>query len=41
MDYLDIDVENIMLKMYSYFSISVKRRETLNEFHTFVKVEWK
>lgn len=41
MDYLDIDVENLILKMYSYFSISAKRRETLQEFHTFVEIEWK
>jgi len=41
MDYLDIDVENLILKMYSHFSISAKRRETLKEFHTFVEIEWK
>ncbi|CAI6367779.1 unnamed protein product [Macrosiphum euphorbiae] len=27
--------------MYSHFSISAKRRETLKEFHNFVEIEWK
>jgi len=37
MDYLDIDVENLILTMYSHFSISAKRRETLKDFIILLK----
>lgn len=41
MEYLDIDVQNITIKMYSHSSISAERIETSKEFHTFVEIEWK
>lgn len=33
---LDVDVENIVLKLYAHFSQSAKRREELKEFHAFI-----
>jgi len=38
---LDIDIENIVLKIYGHFSVSAKRRDNLKEFHDFVKTEFK
>ena len=35
-----MDIENIVLKIYSHFSMSAKRRETLKEFHIFVETEF-
>lgn len=37
---LDLDVEVIVLKLYSHFSSSAKRREELQSFFTFVDLEW-
>ena len=37
---LNVDIENIVLKIYSHFSMSAKRRETLKEFHIFVETEF-
>ena len=39
-DRLDIDVENIVLKVYNHFSVSAKRREELKNFFEFVHLEW-
>ncbi|KAG7177694.1 hypothetical protein Hamer_G008358 [Homarus americanus] len=36
---LDIDVENIVLKVYNHFSISAKRTAQLKEFCEFVEVD--
>ena len=35
-----MDIENIVLKIYSHFSMSAKRRETLKEFYIFVETEF-
>ena len=37
---LNVDIENIVLKIYSHFSMSAKRRETLKQFHIFVETEF-
>ena len=37
---LNVDIENIVLKIYSHFSKSAKRRETLKQFHIFVETEF-
>ena len=37
---LNEDIENIVLKIYSHFSMSAKIRETLKEFHIFVETEF-
>ena len=37
---LNVDIENIVLKIYSHFSMSAKRRETLKEFYIFVEAEF-
>ncbi|EFN65846.1 hypothetical protein EAG_02387, partial [Camponotus floridanus] len=39
-DKLSVDVENIVLKIYSHFSQSAKRRETLKEFFEFVDLHF-
>lgn len=41
MDFLSLDVENLILKIYSHFSNSAKRREELKSFHKFVNCQWK
>lgn len=41
LDKLSIDVENVVLKIYSFFSSSAKRRESLKEFCEFCDVEFK
>ena len=38
---LNVDVENIVLKIYGHFSVSAKRRETLKDFHSFVETEYR
>lgn len=38
---LDVDIENVVLKIYSHFSVSAKRREELKEFFSFANCEWK
>ncbi|CAL9686817.1 unnamed protein product [Knipowitschia caucasica] len=40
LDKLSVDVENIVLKVYSFFSNSAKRRESLKEFCEFCDVEF-
>ena len=35
-----MDIENIVLKIYSHFSKSAKKRETLKQFHIFVETEF-
>lgn len=40
LDKLSVDVENIVLKIYSFFSTSAKRRESLKEFCEFCDVEF-
>ncbi|KAJ8349752.1 hypothetical protein SKAU_G00248820 [Synaphobranchus kaupii] len=40
LDKLSVDVENIVLKIYSFFSTSAKRRECLKEFCVFCDVEF-
>lgn len=37
---LNVDIENIVLKIYCHFSMSSKRRETLKQFHVFVVTEF-
>lgn len=37
---LDIDIEGVILKFYSHFSVSAKRRDELKEFHNFVDIEF-
>ena len=37
---LDVDIENIVLKIFSQFSMSAKRWKTLKEFHIFVETEF-
>ena len=37
---LNVDIENIVLKIYDHFSMSAKRRKTLKEFHVFVGTEF-
>jgi hypothetical protein len=39
-DYLDIDVETIVLEVFSHFSVSANCREELKEYFAFVDVEW-
>ena len=41
LDKLSIDVENVVLKIYSFFSSSAKRRESLEEFCEFCDVEFR
>lgn len=41
MDALSLDVENLILKIYSHFSISAKRREELKSFHEFTDCQWR
>ena len=41
LDNLNIDVENIILKIYSHFSNAAKRREKLVEFCNFAEIEFK
>lgn len=40
LDKLSVDVENTVLKIYSFFSTSAKRRESLKEFCEFCDVEF-
>ncbi|XP_078282406.1 uncharacterized protein LOC144608476 [Rhinoraja longicauda] len=40
-DQLSVDIETIVLKVYSHFSISASRREELRSFFAFVDVEWR
>lgn len=40
MNFLSIDVENIISKMYSHFSVSGVRREELKKFVAAVEGEW-
>ncbi|KAL2102048.1 hypothetical protein ACEWY4_003809 [Coilia grayii] len=40
LDQLTVDVENVVLKVYSFFSTSAKRRESLKEFCRFCDVEF-
>lgn len=40
LDKLSIDIENIVLKVYSFFSLSAKRRESLKDFCEFCDVEF-
>lgn len=40
MNFLSIDIENIILKIYSHFSISAVRREELKKFVAAVEGEW-
>lgn len=40
LDKLDIDVENIVLKIYNHFSVSAKRRDELKSFFEFVHLQW-
>lgn len=37
---LNVDIENIVLKIYGHLSMSAKRRETLKEFYLFVDTEF-
>ena len=37
---LNVNIENIVLKIYGHFSTSAKRRESLKEFHSFVETEF-
>ena len=37
---LNVDTENIVLKIYGHFSTPTKRRESLKEFHSFVETEF-
>lgn len=40
LDQLSVDIENIVLKVYGFFSISAKRRESLEEFCEFCDTEF-
>lgn len=40
LDQLTVDVENVVLKVYGFFSTSAKRRESLKEFCRFCDVEF-
>lgn len=40
LDSLSVDVENIVLKVFGFFSLSAKRRESLKEFCEFCDVEF-
>lgn len=40
MDMLEVDVESAVMKMYSYFSSSSARRESLKEFYEFVDLNY-
>jgi hypothetical protein len=40
-DCLDIDVETIVLEVFSHFSMSAEYREELKEYFAFVDIEWK
>ena len=40
LDQLTVDVENVVLKVYAFFSTSAKRRESLKEFCRFYDVEF-
>lgn len=39
-DRLDVDIENIVLKIFNHFSVSAKRRDELKSFFDFVDLEW-
>lgn len=39
-NYFDIDIETAVLKIYSHFSVSAKRRAELRDFFEFVDCEW-
>ena len=39
-DQLSVDIETIVLKIYSLFSVSASRREELRSFFAFVYMEW-
>ncbi|KAJ8352127.1 hypothetical protein SKAU_G00236030 [Synaphobranchus kaupii] len=41
LDNLSVDVENVVLKVYGFFSISAKRREALKEFCEFCDIEFR
>ena len=36
----NVDIENIVLKIYGHFSTSAKRRKSLKEFHSIVETEF-
>ena len=36
-----MDIETIVLKIYSHFSVSASRREELRSFFAFVVIEWR
>ena len=40
-DQLSIDIETIVQKIYSHFSVSASRREELRSFFAFVDIEWR
>ncbi|XP_078257165.1 uncharacterized protein LOC144594484 [Rhinoraja longicauda] len=40
-DQLSVDIEAIVLKVYSHFSISASRTEELRSFFAFVDIEWR
>lgn len=40
-DKLAVDIETIVLKIYSHFSVSAGRREELRSFFEFVDIEWR
>uniref|UniRef100_A0A8C6LFC2 Uncharacterized protein n=1 Tax=Nothobranchius furzeri TaxID=105023 RepID=A0A8C6LFC2_NOTFU len=39
-DQLSVDIEALVLKIYSHFSVSASRREELQSFFNFVDIEW-
>lgn len=40
-DQLSVDIETVVLKVYSHFSVSASRRENLRGFFEFVDIEWR
>lgn len=40
-DQLSVDIESLVLKIYSHFSVSASRREELRAFFAFVDIEWR
>nr|XP_014344257.1 PREDICTED: uncharacterized protein LOC106703586 [Latimeria chalumnae] len=38
---LSVDIENVVLKVYGFFSVSANRRESLKEFFDFLNVQWR
>ncbi|KAM3620103.1 uncharacterized protein V6R79_018367 [Siganus canaliculatus] len=40
-DQLSVDIQSIVIKIYSHFSVSASRREQLRAFFAFVDVEWR